>query len=378
MTSPHRHFHRLAWAAVLLAFGIVVFGAFVRLSNAGLSCPDWPTCYGRATWPTHEHEIAAANAVFERAVEPHKAWREQVHRMLAGTLGVLILMLALLAARRRPQGIASIAVGATLVGISIPLYIAAHYGASLGLVGAGLLVLLASAMRWDNSDAARLSTSVLIVVVLQAMLGMWTVTWLLKPIVVTGHLIGGLTTFALLTWLAFASTPDRALVNAIAPKLRRLLWIGLALLALQIFLGGWTSSNYAALACGAEFPKCLAGSWWPPHDFREAFVLWRGIGVDYEGGVLDGPARVAIQLMHRAVAVLVFGHLIGVAVRMFRSPGLKFWGLALALLVSAQVALGIGNVLLGLPLWTAVAHTAGAALLLFVIVALLTRLRAPE
>jgi cytochrome c oxidase assembly protein subunit 15 len=377
MISPHRHFHRLAWAAVLLAFGIVVFGAFVRLSNAGLSCPDWPTCYGRATWPTHEHEIAAANAVFERAVEPHKAWREQVHRMLAGTLGVLILMLALLAARRRPQGIASIAVGATLVGISIPLYIAAHYGASLGLVGAGLLVLLASAMRWDNSDAARLSTSVLIVVVLQAMLGMWTVTWLLKPIVVTGHLIGGLTTFALLTWLAFASTPDRALVNAIAPKLRRLLWIGLALLALQIFLGGWTSSNYAALACGAEFPKCL-GSWMPPHDVHEAFVLWRGIGVDYEGGVLDGPARVAIQLMHRAVAVLVFGHLIGVAVRMFRSPGLKFWGLALALLVSAQVALGIGNVLLGLPLWTAVAHTAGAALLLFVIVALLTRLRAPE
>jgi cytochrome c oxidase assembly protein subunit 15 len=377
MISPHRHFHRLAWVAVLLAFGIVVFGAFVRLSNAGLSCPDWPTCYGRATWPTHEHEIAAANAVFERAVEPHKAWREQVHRMLAGSLGVLILVLALVSARRRPQGYASVAVGATLVGISIPLYIAAHYGASLGLVGAGLLVLLASAMRWDNSDCARLSTSVLIVVVLQAMLGMWTVTWLLKPIVVTGHLIGGLTTFALLTWLAFASTPDRALVNAIAPKLRRLLWIGLVLLALQIFLGGWTSSNYAALACGAEFPKCL-GAWMPPHDVHEAFVLWRGIGVDYEGGVLDGPARVAIQLAHRAVAVLVFGHLIGVAVRMFRSPGLKFWGLALALLVSAQVALGIGNVLLGLPLWTAVAHTAGAALLLFVIVALLTRLRAPE
>jgi cytochrome c oxidase assembly protein subunit 15 len=120
------------------------------------------------------------------------------------------------------------------------------------------------------------------------------------------------------------------------------------------------------------------GQWWPPHDFREGFVLWRGIGVDYEGGVLDGPARVAIQLVHRAVAVLVFGHLIGVAVRMFRSPGLKFWGLTLALLVSAQVALGIGNVMLGLPLWTAVAHTAGAALLLFVIVALLARLRAPE
>jgi cytochrome c oxidase assembly protein subunit 15 len=377
MISPHRHFHRLAWVAVLLAFGIVVFGAFVRLSNAGLSCPDWPTCYGRATWPVQAHDIAAANAVFERAVEPHKAWREQVHRMLAGTLGLLILTLAILAARRRPQGIASIVAGAALVAISIPLYIAAHYVASAALVAAGLLVLLVCALRWDNSDGARLSTSVLMVVVLQAMLGMWTVTWLLKPLVVTGHLLGGLTTFALLTWLAFISTPNRELVNAFAPKLRRLLWIGLALLVLQIFLGGWTSSNYAALACGAEFPKCL-GSWWPPHDFREAFVLWRGIGVDYEGGVLDGDARVAIQLAHRAVAVLVFGHLLMVGARMFRTHGLKFWGLALIVLVSAQVALGIGNVKMGLPLYNAVMHTAGAALLLFVIVALLARLRAPE
>jgi cytochrome c oxidase assembly protein subunit 15 len=377
MISPHRHFHRLAWVAVLLAFGIVVFGAFVRLSNAGLSCPDWPTCYGRATWPTHANEIAAANAVFERAVESDKTWREQTHRQLAGSLGVLILVLALLAARKRKQGIASIVVGATLVAISIPLYIGEHYGASLGLVGAGLLVLLVSAIRWKGPDAARVATIVLIAVVLQAMLGMWTVTWLLKPIVVTGHLIGGLTTFALLTWLAWGTSPGATLVQAVAPKLRRLLWIGLALLALQIFLGGWTSSNYAALACGAEFPRCL-GSWWPPHDFHEAFVLWRGIGVDYEGGVLDGPARVAIQLTHRLVAVLVFGHLLMVGVRMFRTPGLKFWGLALMLLVSAQVALGIGNVLLGLPLWTAVAHTAGAAMLLFVLVALLARLRAPE
>jgi cytochrome c oxidase assembly protein subunit 15 len=377
MISPHRHFHRLAWVAVLLAFGIVVFGAFVRLSNAGLSCPDWPTCYGRATWPVQAHDIAAANAVFERAVEPHKAWREQVHRMLAGSLGLLILTLALLAARRRPQGIASIAAGAALVAISIPLYIGQHYVASAALVAAGLLVLLVSALRWDNNDGARLSASVLIVVVLQAMLGMWTVTWLLKPIVVTGHLLGGLTTFALLTWLAFASTPGRELVNAIAPKLRRLLWIGLGLLVLQIFLGGWTSSNYAALACGAEFPRCL-GTWLPPHDFHEAFVLWRGIGVDYEGGVLDGPARVAIQLAHRAVAVLVFGHLLMVGVRMVRTPGLKFWGLALMVLVSAQVALGIANVRLGLPLWNAVMHPPGAALLLFVLVALLARLRAPE
>jgi cytochrome c oxidase assembly protein subunit 15 len=199
MIAPHRHFHRLAWVAVLLAFGIVVFGAFVRLSNAGLSCPDWPTCYGRAAWPVHAHEIATANASFERAVETHKAWRAQVHRHLAASLGVLILVLALLAARRRPQGVGIIAAAATLVGISIPVYIAQQPAVSAALVGAGVLMLLIAALRWNNSDGARLSTVVLIAVVLQAVLGMWTVTWLLKPIVVTAHLLGGLATFALLT-----------------------------------------------------------------------------------------------------------------------------------------------------------------------------------
>jgi cytochrome c oxidase assembly protein subunit 15 len=310
-------------------------------------------------------------------VETHKAWREQLHRHLAASLGVLILVLALLAARRRAQGLASIGVGAALVATSIPLYIAQHYGASAGLVGAGLLVLLVDAIRAGRGEASRLATVVLMVVVLQAMLGMWTVTWLLKPVVVTAHLLGGMATFALLTWLAFASTPERTLVNAAAPQLRRLLWVGLGLLAVQVFLGGWTSSNYAALACGAEFPKCF-GEWWPAHDFREAFVLWRGVGVDFEGGVLDGPARIAIQLAHRAFALLVFGHLAFVGVRMLRTPGLKTWGLSLLLLVCAQVALGIANVMLGLPLWTAVAHTAGAALLLFVLVGLLARLRAPQ
>jgi cytochrome c oxidase assembly protein subunit 15 len=376
MTSPHRHFHRLAWLAVLLALGIVVFGAFVRLSNAGLSCPDWPTCYGRVAWPTQAHEIAQANATFERAVETHKAWREQLHRHLAATLGLLILLLALVAARRQRLGIASIAVAAGLVAASIPLYIGAHYGAAGALAIAGEALLLVSAIRFDDR-AARLATVTLMAVVFQALLGMWTVTWLLKPIVVTGHLLGGMATLSLLTWLAWATTPGVALVQAIAPKLRRLLWIGLALLVLQVALGGWTSSNYAALACGADFPRCL-GAWLPAHDFREAFVLWRGVGVDYEGGVLDGPARVAIQLAHRAMAVLVFGHLMTVAVRMFRTPGLKFRGITLALLVLAQVALGIANVKLGLPLWVATAHTAGAALLLFLVVGLLARLRAPE
>ena len=385
MNSPHRHFHRLAWIAVLLALGIVVFGAFVRLSNAGLSCPDWPTCYGRAAWPVHEHDIAQANASFERAVETGKTWREQFHRHLAASLGLLILLLSLIAARRRRLGIAAIGVAASLVAASIPLYIGQHYVWAGVLALIGELILLVSAFvgraaegtsrsRWD---AGRISTLTLMMVIFQAVLGMWTVTWLLKPVVVMSHLLGGLATLSLLTWLAWSTTPGTDLVQAVAPKLRRLLWIGLLLLVLQIALGGWTSSNYAALACGADFPKCL-GQWWPAHDFREAFVLWRGIGVDYEGGLLDGPARVAIQLAHRMMAVLVFGHLLVIAIRMLRTPGLVFWGWLLGLLVLAQVGLGVSNVVYGLPLAVATAHTAGAALLLFVIVGLLARLRAPE
>ena len=377
MISPHRHFHRLAWAATVLAFAIIVFGAFVRLSNAGLSCPDWPTCYGRAAWPSQASEITNQAATEIRALEPHKAWREQVHRQLAGSLGLLILVIAFVATRKRPRGALVIGAAAALVALSIPLYIGQHFVLAASLAVAGEAILLAAAIRWSNEDGARLATIVLMAVVFQAVLGMWTVTWLLKPLVVMGHLLGGMATFALLSCLAWSATPDTALVQAIAPKLRRLLWIGLALMILQIALGGWTSSNYAALSCGVDFPTCL-GQWWPAHDFRQAFVLWRGIGVDYEGGVLDGPARVAIQLAHRGVAVLVFGHLLLVAVRMIRTHGLVFWGIALALLVCAQVALGIANVVLALPLWTATAHTAGAAALLFVIVGLLARLRAPE
>ena len=377
MNSPARHFHRLAWAAALLAFGVVVFGAFVRLSNAGLSCPDWPTCYGRAGWSLQPHEIAQANAYFERAVEITKTWREQLHRHLAATLGLLVLTLTLIAARKRRSGVASILLAAALVAASIYAYIQQQYPLAAALAIGGELLLFASALRWSNEDLSRLSTVTLMVIVFQALLGMWTVTWLLTPVVVMSHLLGGLTTFALLTFLAWRATPNSELVQGIAPKLRRLLWIGLALLVVQIALGGWTSSNYAALACGNDFPKCQ-GAWWPAHDFHEGFVLWRGFGVDYEGGVLDGPARVAIQLAHRMMAVLVFAHLLAVGIRMVRTPGLVFWGSVLIVLVCAQVALGISNVVLWLPLSVATAHTAGAAALLFVIVGLLARLRAPE
>ena len=371
----HRNFHRLAWLAVALALGVIVFGAFVRLSDAGLSCPDWPTCYGRAAWPA-AGEAADHAATAIRPVVPHKAWREQVHRMLAGGLGVLVLGLALMAARKRRFGIAQVLGASALVAVAIPLYMRGEYVAATVLAGLGEGVLLAAALRWSNVDLARAAALTLAVIVFQALLGMWTVTWLLKPVVVMAHLLGGLLTFSLLAWMAWRSTglPIR-LVDA--GRLRGWLFVALAALAVQIALGGWTSANYAALACATDFPTCV-GQWWPDADFREGFVLWRGIGVDYEGGILDGASRIAIQLAHRIGAVVATVALLALAVQLFRTPGMRGWTRALVVLLVAQLALGIANVKLALPLWTAVAHNAGAVLLLFLLVSLLARLRGTE
>ena len=317
----------LAWFAVCFAITVIVFGAFVRLSNAGLSCPDWPTCYGKLTWPKHEGEVAAANEAFpDRPVESDKAWRERVHRFLAGGLMLTTFGLAALCWRRRRE-----------------------------LDGVTGVAFAACAM-----------------IVFQALLGMWTVTWKLKPIVVTGHLLGGMTTFALLSYIALRLTLP-ALGSPQTAALRRMLIAGIALLALQIALGGWTSANYAALSCGMDFPRCL-DQWWPGVDFREAFVLWRGIGVNYEGGVLDGAARTAIQLTHRLGAVVVFGHFLACALVAWRR-GLRGFAVALAGALCLQVALGISNVLFNLPLPVATAHNGGAAVLLFVSLALVVKLR---
>ncbi len=380
--TVHRHFHRIAWLAVALALGVIVFGAFVRLSNAGLSCPDWPTCYGRAAWPQAAHQVADHAASAIRPFETHKAWREQVHRHLAATLGVLVLVLALLAARREPWGVARVAVAAGLVALAIPLYMQGQHVAASVLAILGEAILLFAALRRTGSDLSRSSAVTLAVIIFQALLGMWTVTWLLKPVVVMGHLLGGLLTLSLLAWMAWRAT-DRPIVLADAQAMRRVLWVALAALGVQVALGGWVSANYAALSCGAgswsvdNFPKCV-GLWVPPTDFAEGFVLWRGIGVDYEGGVLDGAARIAIQLAHRMMAVVAAAALLWAAVRALRTPGLRGWGSTLVALTVAQVSLGILNVKLALPLSVAVMHNAGAVLLLFVLVSLLARLRAVD
>lgn len=374
--SVYRHFHRIAWLAAGLALCVIVFGAFVRLSNAGLSCPDWPTCYGRAAWPSAAQDVNDHAASAIRPFETHKAWREQVHRHLAATLGMLVLVLSLLAARKRRCGIAQVLMAAGLVGCGIPLYMHGEHMAASLLAIAGEAILLAAAMRWSNTDLARVAALTLAVIIFQALLGMWTVTWLLKPIVVMGHLLGGLTTFALLIWMAWRAT-DMPITLADARNLRRWLIGGVALLALQIALGGWVSANYAALSCGLDFPKCV-GQWWPPTNFSEGFVLWRGVGVDYEGGVLDGASRIAIQMAHRIVAVVLALYLLALAWRLLRTPSMRGWAVALALLICGQVTLGILNVKLSLPLPIAVAHNAGAALLLFTLITLVARLRRPD
>jgi heme a synthase len=362
----------LSLLAAVFAFGLVMFGAFVRLSNAGLSCPDWPTCYGQVTWPQHAQAVAHADAAFpDRPYEAHKAWREQVHRFLAGTLGVAVLVLALLASWRKRNAIAAVIAGAIFAAVGVGLYIHGErvWSSLLAVLAIGLPMIVALVLQ--RAAALRISVLALTVIIFQAMLGMWTVTLLLKPVVVMGHLLGGITTFALLAYVALrfagVAAPDDRLAD-----LRRLVVFGMVLLICQIALGGWTSSNYAALACGygpGSFPQCL-GQWAPPTDFREGFVLWRGIGVNYEGGVLDMAARSAIQIAHRIGALVVFCYLGWLSHKAARR-GLRGCGIAIAVALMSQVLLGISNVYFGLPLPVATAHNGVAALLLFTLLATL-------
>ncbi|MGH8125550.1 MAG: COX15/CtaA family protein [Rhodanobacteraceae bacterium] len=393
----------LAWVACALAFVVIVFGAFVRLSNAGLSCPDWPTCYGRITWPVAPAAVAKADQAFpNRPVESRKTWREQSHRFLAGTLGLLVLAEALAATWLGKRRFGLVIAAVVLIGVGIPLYMAGDYVTSSVVAAIGEALLLGIAIFWRRAGWRRIAVLALAVVCFQALLGMWTVTWLLKPIVVSGHLLGGMATFALLAWVAwrlsFSPLPsrlqrarlqggqsgvsrDNSVTRIPSAKhhsdpgfVRVAVIVGLFLLSCQIFLGGWTSTNYAALACGigkSAFPTCL-GQWWPSMDFHQGFILWRGIGVDFQGGILDAAARTAIQMVHRFGAVVVFIYCLWLAHRAGRA-GLRWYGIALVVLLIAQVLMGIGNVTLGLPLWLADAHTGGAALLLFALVALLAR-----
>ena len=326
MTSRYRLFRRLALAGVVLTFAVVVLGAWVRLSAAGLGCPDWPGCYGHLSVDDAARNVDAINEAFpHRPFEYHKAIKEMVHRYFASSLGLLILVLAGLAIANRRDPQQPVVMPIVLVGL----------------------------------------------VILQGLLGMWTVTLLLKPLIVVLHLLGGLATLSLLAWLAMGS-PAPALSNINIPHLRRLAMAALVVLGLQIALGGWTSSNYAALAC-PDFPTCQ-NSYWPHMDVKDAFVLWRGLGIDYEGGVLDHPARVAIHFTHRIgamVAAFALGFVAWRAIRMSGTRQVRGAGIVLGVVLLVQLVLGPAMVLTRLPLALATAHNGVAALLLLATVALL-------
>ncbi len=314
----------LVLSGVVLTFLVIVAGAYVRLEDAGLGCPDWPGCYGQLLGvPDEVHEVARAEQAYPGSpVDPARAWTEMFHRYLAGALGLLIFAIAVIAWRR---------------------------GNEIGRLPGLATVLVA-------------------VVAFQATLGMWTVTLLLKPAIVTLHLLGGMTTLALMTWLTLREIDPPAAPATAARALRPWAALGLAVLAAQIALGGWVSANYAALAC-PDFPACH-GRWLPEMDFAHAFHVLRELGVTAAGAPLSHDALVAIHWTHRLGAVVTVLYLGALAVRGLRVPALALYsGLLLALLL-AQAALGIANVLARLPLGIAVAHNGGAALLLAALVML--------
>lgn len=331
---------RLALAGLLLCFVVVVLGAYVRLTAAGLGCPDWPGCYGHLT-PIGAEQNAASQAAYPNTpLHIGKAWREMIHRYAASTLGfiiVLITAMTITARRERPIGIPYV-------------------------------VLL------------------LLTVVVQGALGMLTVTWQLKPLIVTLHLIFGLTTLSLLWWLWLSLQAkrrgsirfnDRRATASAYPEQdrspRKFVVVALVLLGCQIALGGWTSSNYAAVAC-PDFPECQQ-SFWPDMDFKDAFVLWRGLGTNYEGGVLQHPARVAIHFTHRlgalaATIALLLAAIVSLRSRPGRQGGARIAAFAVLAALVLQLFIGASMVLEGFPLALATAHNAGAALLLLSTLAL--------
>lgn len=311
-------FKTISVLTALLAFCVVVLGAYVRLSDAGLGCPDWPGCYGSLTVPQSEEAIAKAHMHFPQSqVVVHKAWKEMAHRYLAGSLGLLILWLAIMAGR----------------------------------------------VKASMNTSATLSYALVLIVGMQAALGMWTVTLLLKPAIVTAHLMGGMTTLALLVWIAVRNSALVSSHNFMASMtLSRALRIGLLIVCMQIILGGWTSTNYAALAC-TDFPTCHQ-QMVPSLDVTNAFHIVRNLGEDAMGKPLSLEALSTIQWFHRVGALVTFLFVAGLAIALLRLQGARWLGLMLLLTIVMQVLIGIGNLMMRLPIPLAVSHNAGAALLL--------------
>lgn len=330
MHPKSRPGYRLAVFATLLAVVVVLLGAYTRLTHAGLGCPDWPGCYGFLTVPMSEDKQSLAALRFPEApLEVRKGWNEMVHRYFAGALGLVILALAVQAVRRRAE----------------------------------------------PGQPVKLPLLLLAVVIAQAAFGMWTVTLQLWPQVVTAHLLGGFATLSLLFLLSLRLSGRQPAIPTVAGRVRALAVTGMLAVILQVALGGWVSSNYAAVAC-TDFPTCH-GEWWPKMDFINAFNLTHhDIGPNYLGGMLYGEARTAIHVAHRLGALTVTLILLALSWQLWRRGLSRLAGLLLAAL-ALQIGLGISNVLFNLPLAVAVAHNGGGAMLLLVTVLINLRLLSP-
>ncbi len=316
-------FKKLALFAAVLTLCVVVLGAYVRLSDAGLGCPDWPGCYGTLTVPQSADALAHAYETYpESPVEEGKAWKEMIHRYVAGILGLLVFALFIQAWRQKNQ-----------VKVS----------------------------PW-------LPTALVGVVGFQAVLGMWTVTMLLKPAIVTMHLMGGMTTLAILTWIAHRHWGTMSANYLVTSSARFFVRFAMVILLVQIFLGGWTSTNYAALAC-TDFPTCH-GAWIPEMDFANAFHWHRELGESLEGEPMALSAYVAIQWIHRIGALVTFIYLGLLGLRLLKQSQLTAVTVSMLLLLIVQIGLGVANLVLHLPTVLAVAHNMVAALLLMTVVVL--------
>jgi cytochrome c oxidase assembly protein subunit 15 len=325
--TPKRRLHALTLVTLFLTFDLVLFGAFTRLTDSGLGCPDWPGCYGNASPLGARAEIHAEQSVRPDGPVTHgKAWVEMVHRYLATAVGVLITVMALAAWWLRRQ---------------------------------------------DRTAPSPWWASVTLVwVIAQGAFGALTVTMKLYPAIVTLHLLGGI---GLLVLLAAQDQVFEPRPLRLSPGLAVLAWATSLLLLLQIALGGWVSTNYAVLAC-SDFPTCQ-GQWWPPMDFAHAFTLRRELGETATGSFLPFTALTAIHVTHRAAALVVLAALAALAwaLAATREPALRRTAYGLAGLASLQLLTGLSNIVLGWPLVAAVVHTGGAAALAVVLTTLLAR-----
>jgi len=321
-------FKNLVLGATILALCVVVFGAYVRLTDAGLGCPDWPGCYGTLTVPESVAAIEEAQANYPNSIiDKGKAWIEMIHRYIAAILGLMILSLAFLAYKNKND----INVRPSLV---------------YGLLG---------------------------LVIAQGMLGMWTVTELLMPIIVSLHLLGGMTTLGLLTYIThrhWGSVSDTLIT--LKPISQKLIRFSLVILFIQIFLGGWTSTNYAALAC-TDFPTCH-GELIPPMDFSNGFTLWRELGMTAQGDALTLQALQAIQWIHRIGAFIFVSYFLYIIYLLSKFKSCNLYRNLLVIVISFQFIIGVLNLLLHLPLALATMHNLGAALLVIITVIINSRI----